>query len=138
MDFKLFKGAVIAVGIAYLAAAALLLALGAAAYNLEDPDKYLTVFAIAALAVSAASCGVAASKLYTDNTFSCGLTAGLIFAAVLFIVSAIMPGEGFGFALNTVFALAAAGISALVAHLCRPRAPSSSQIRRRAKRARAR
>lgn len=137
MDFKLFKSAVTAVGIAYLAAAGLLLALGAAAYNLEDPDKFLTFFAIAALALSAVACGFAASRLYTDGAFACGLTAGLIFAVLQFIVGAIMPGEGFGLPLNMVAALGAAGISAFVAHLCRPRAPSVSQIRRKARRARA-
>ncbi len=137
MDFKLFKSAVLSAGIAYLAAAGLLLVLGVAAYNLEDPDKYLTFFAVAALALSAASCGLAASRLYTDNTFACGLAAGFIFAVVLLITGIILPGEGFGTPLNIAFSLCTAGVSALVAHMCRPRSPSASQIRRKAKRARA-
>lgn len=137
MDAKLFKSAVMAVGIAYLAAAGLLLVLGAAAYNLEDPDKYLTAFAVVALALSAATCGFSASRLNGESSFSCGLTAGIIFAVLLFIVSLILPGEGFGLPVNAATALCTAGVSALVAHLCRPRAPSVSQLRRKARRARA-
>lgn len=137
MDAKLLKNAVIAVGIAYLAAAGLLLILGTAAYNLEDPDKYLTFFAIAALALSAVACGFAAARLNGDAAFSCGMTAGLIFALLLFIVSAILPGEGFGLPVNAATALCTAGIASLTAHLSRPRSPSVSQLRRKAKRVRA-
>jgi putative membrane protein (TIGR04086 family) len=136
MDAKLLKNAVISVGIAYLAAAGLLLILGTSAYNLEDPDKYLTFFAITALALSAAACGFAASRLNGDAAFACGLTAGLIFAVLLFIVSSILPGEGFGLPINAATALCTAGISSFTAHVSRPRSPSVTQLRRKARRAR--
>ena len=137
MDMKLIKSAVTAVGISYLAAAGLLLVLGTAAYNFEDPDKYLVFFAIIALALSAAVCGFSASRLCGEAAFSSGIVAGLIFALLLFVVGAILPGEGFGLPVNAATALCTVGISALTAHLSRPRAPSVSQIRRKAKKARA-
>ena len=137
MDAKLLKSAVLATGIAYLAAAGLLLVLGTAAYNLQDPDKYLTAFAIIALVLSAAACGFSASRLNGEASFACGLTAGVIFAVLLFIVSIILPGEGFGLPVNAATALCTIGISALVAQLCRPRSPAVSQLRRKARQARA-
>jgi len=137
VDAKLVKSAILAAGIAYLAAAGLLLILAAAAYSLEDPDKYLTAFAIIALVLSAATCGFSASRLNGEASFASGLFAGIIFAVLLFIVSLVLPGEGFGLLANAATAICTVGVSALVAHLCRPRAPSAAQLRRKARRARA-
>jgi len=137
MDFNLLKNSVISAGIAYIAAVGLLFILGCAAYGFEDPDKFLSLFAVAALVLSAIVCGFAASRLYRENTIACGITAGIIFAFVQFIVSIMLPGEGFGLPVNMAMSISAAGISGLTAHLCRPKAPSPSQARRRMKRSRA-
>ncbi len=114
MQVNFIKNCLKGVLAAIISSAVLLLVLSFIAYTRADPDSYVSIFAGAALYVSAFICGFVAVKKNRESGLLCGLTSGGIFTLMIIGLSLIMrTTDGGGSPLRWVMYLVILGISTL-------------------------
>jgi len=94
MNSKIFVCSLKGLAAAFLSAAVLLLLFSFALARSSDPMKLLTLFAYAAMLVSAFIGGYTAVRFNGSDGLLCGALTGGLYAVLLVLVSIFIPSEG--------------------------------------------
>jgi len=111
MSVKLFRNTLKALLVAVGSVTALLFILSYVSYKSPDPDKFLSLFAYAALLIGAVLCGAVSSRINKKDGLICGALTGALYSLLLLMGSAIC---GMGDSFNPLLTLVVCAVSVLI------------------------
>lgn len=131
MDTKALLNSLKSLAAAFLLAALLVFSFNFIALRGDDPSKNLSLFAYAALFLSAFAGGILTSRLNKENGLICGAVTGLMYSAVICVVSLCLCRDGsFSLVKILLISIALIAVSAIGGLIALPREKSLRQRRK--------
>lgn len=130
MSKKMLKNSLIGVGIGFAVSVVLILILNLVSLKINDPDKFLSLFAGVARILGAVVAGVVSARLNGENGLLSGLLAGAFFSVVIFAVAAFLQND-FKFFPSLLQCLACMVASALLGVFGLKKQSSSKEIHKK-------